>query len=131
MSGIDNITRTEMSGVDNLSRSVGSGQDNLSASAGSGTDLLSKSAGTAIDLLNKQNFTLINENVTLDDISPTALDVLNTDDFPASGNAKVTKLATGVEENVSYTGKTETTLTGVLCTLTSFAVVVGDKIETR
>jgi hypothetical protein len=120
MSGIDNLTRTNMSGVDNLTRSVGSG-----------ADLLTKSSGTASDNLAKNNFTIINENVTLDDITPTTLDVLNTDDFPVSGNAKVTRLATGVEENVTYTGKTTTTLTGVLCTLTSFAVVVGDKIETR
>lgn len=131
MAGIDNLTRSEVAGIDNLTRSVGSGSDNLSASVNAGVDLLSKSAGTASDNMTRQNYTLINENVTLDDVTPTVLDVLNTDDFPASGNAKVIRLATGVEENVTYTGKTATTLTGVLCTLTSFAVVVGDKIETR
>ena len=120
MAGIDNLTRSEVAGIDNLTRSVGSG-----------ADLLTKSSGTASDNLAKQNYTLINENTTLDDTTPTTLDVINTDDFPASGDATVTKLATGVEEVVSYTGKTATTLTGVTCTSNTFDVVVGDKIETR
>lgn len=120
MAGTDNITRSQVAGIDNLTRSIGSG-----------ADLLTKSSGAASDNLAKNNYTIINENVTLDDISITTLEVLNTDDFPDSGNAKITKLATGVEENVTYAGKTATTLLEVLCTSTAFAVVVGDKIETR
>ncbi len=131
MSGIDNLTKTDMSGIDNLTRTVNSGADNLSASAGSAVDNLAKSSGTAADNMSKHSYTLINEDTTLDDVSPTTLDVLNADDFPESGSGTVRKLATAVEENVTWTGKTETTLTGVLCTSTSFAVVVGDKIETR
>lgn len=131
MSGIDNLTKTDMSGIDNLTRTVNSGADNLSASAGSAADLLTKSSGTASDNLAKGFVTLINEDTTLDDVSPTTLDVLNAEDFPETGSGTVKKLDTGVEENVTWTGKTETTLTGVLCTSTSFAVVVGDKIETR
>lgn len=131
MSGVDNLTKGSMSGIDNLTRTVNSGADNLSASAGSAVDNLAKSSGTAADNMAKQAYTLINEDTTLDDVSPTTLDVLNADDFPETGSGTVRKLATGVEENVTWTGKTETTLTGVLCTSTSFAVVVGDKIETR
>lgn len=131
MSGIDNLTKTDMSGIDNLTRTVNSGADNLSASAGSAVDNLAKSSGTAADNMAKQAFTLINEDTTLDDVSPTTLDVLNADDFPEIGSGTVRKLETAVEENVTWTGKTETTLTGVLCTSTSFAVVVGDRIETR
>ena len=109
-----------MSGIDNLSRSVGSGVDGLA-----------KSSGTPSDNLTKQNFTLINEEATIDDTTPIDLDVLNTDDFPASGTATVITLADATEEVVSYTGKTATALTGVTCTSATFDVVVGDKIETR
>lgn len=120
MSGVDNLTKGSMSGIDNLALGSGTAADNFA-----------KGSGSAADGLNKQSYTLANEDQTLDDVSGTTLDVLNTDDFPASGNAKVIAKLDNTEENISYTGKTETTLTGVTCTLTSYDVKIGDRIETR
>ncbi|HQI42488.1 MAG TPA: hypothetical protein PK665_15445 [Ignavibacteriaceae bacterium] len=120
-----------MAGVDNLIKGSMSGVDNLTLGSGTAADNLLKGSGSAADGLDKQAYTLANEDQTLDDSVPTTLDVLNTDDFPASGFARVIAKLDNTEEIITYTGKTETTLTGVTCELSSYDVKIGDRIETR
>lgn len=82
-----------------------------------------------ICFLDKQliGYSLCDETTTLDDETPTDLDVVNGEMFPEFGEATlVTTL--NVVERISYTGKTGDTLTGVTCSSASFNVTSTVKI---
>lgn len=131
--GTDNLTYTPGSGADNLSASSGSGADQLTKSAGTAADNLAKSAGTQFDGVTKRVFTLVTANGSIDDDPPVTISVQDASEFPNSGTAKIYIKAPGeefevVEYEITYTGKTATSLTG--CTsVSSFNFIAGDRIE--